>query len=383
MSHTMVETTNIKGQKIRNLQIAEEAADWAVAHDRDELNPAEKRDFADWLLESPRHVEELLVAVSLFTRLDAVDIEKKIPAFSEAVEIIPLPQERSPEAVAGSPPLQRVAGVFGFMRRDWLAGAGVGLAAAFAVAALLAILPFLPNATPGGVSFETRLGEQRSFPLDDGSILHLNTQSEIDVRFDENTRTIELKKGEAMFEVAHNPNRPFRVIAGDTIAEAVGTKFNVHLEPEFTSVSVLEGKVAVDRSEKTVFPTIDARTDQAAAPVQHLADGRVLITAGERADVVVEEKSIRVTDTDVEAVTSWKKRRLVFVSDSLADMAEEFNRYNRVRVVVNDSQLAAKKFSGVFAADDIGSLISFLEMTGEVRAHKTPSTIYLFPRQDR
>jgi len=88
--------------------------------------------------------------------------------------------------------------------------------------------------------------------LTDGSVIHVNTQSEVAIRFTENLRTVELFRGEALFEVVHNPNRPFRVVAGDTVTEAIGTTFNVYKTKTQTTIAVIEGKVAVDSRHCTV-----------------------------------------------------------------------------------------------------------------------------------
>src|SRR5262249_28353313 len=92
--------------------------------------------------------------------------------------------------------------------------------------------------------FNTPVGELREIQLADGSIVNLNAQSEVVVQFTRSERDIRLARGEAMFKVARDPARPFRVRTTNAIVEAVGTQFNVNARPDgTTTVAVLEGKV--------------------------------------------------------------------------------------------------------------------------------------------
>src|SRR5205823_10321982 len=96
--------------------------------------------------------------------------------------------------------------------------------------------------------FETRHGEQLSRRLPDNSVLHLNTDSAVTIRFGKTERLVTLMSGQADFEVAHDPERAFRVFAGAAEVVAIGTKFDVRLEHDATVVTVVEGRVAVGPS---------------------------------------------------------------------------------------------------------------------------------------
>src|SRR5690606_22885018 len=130
------------------------------------------------------------------------------------------------------------------------------LAAALAGAALVAWqqLPLMN----GAELYHTRLGEQRSFKLDDGSILYLNTQSRARVDYSGAARDVHLIEGEALFIVARDSARPFRVHAGEATIQAVGTQFNVYRRADATLVSVVDGRVRISAS--------DAAPSKAAAP---------------------------------------------------------------------------------------------------------------------
>ncbi|NOX95513.1 MAG: DUF4880 domain-containing protein [Alphaproteobacteria bacterium] len=371
--------------KVKNPQIAEEAADWAVTLDAGALSSDQKLKLADWLLESPRHVEELLIAATLYDAFDDIDAEK-----SRSVDalISSLPSEVVSIVRDGQQAAHNDA-IFlsddSSPRRPWLRWAGLGAAATLALAVIsVAVAPqfagqlidsikIADTSNDGSSGFATKLGEQRKMTLEDGSIIHVNTQSEVVIRYEEHQRVVELLRGEALFEVAHNPDRPFRVIAGDTIAEAIGTTFNVYRAGDQTTVAVIDGKVAV-MTEKD-FVSAAAPDAVAAVDIGRTDDGRILLAAGQKADITPQAKTVRIAAANVKAVTSWRVGQLIFEGDSLAEIATQFNRYNRTRILIADDELASTKFSGVFDADDPESLIEFLEFADDIRVDRHSSGV--------
>lgn len=93
-------------------------------------------------------------------------------------------------------------------------------------------------------AFQTQIGERRLIQLPDGSLMHLNTNSQARIEFSDHGRDVYLIRGEALFEVAHDPRRPFEVHMGDVAVRAVGTQFNIH-RARNTTVSVFEGHVQI------------------------------------------------------------------------------------------------------------------------------------------
>src|SRR5262249_50303587 len=134
--------------------------------------------------------------------------------------------------------------------------------------------------------FQTVVGEQSSFTLQDGSVLFLNTDSKVRVSWLPRERHIELVRGEARFKVAKDATRPFTVATTTAAVRAVGTVFNVRPEPLATQVAVLEGRVEVTVSpagERAAGVQIPVSAGSAAAPSHSLE--RVQLAAGERAAV--------------------------------------------------------------------------------------------------
>ena len=141
---------------------------------------------------------------------------------------------------------------------------------------------------------------------------------------------IELVQGEALFNVQHDTQRPFRVLAGGVAVQAVGTQFNVHRGAQATTVAVLEGIVQV------------SPVDAAAAGGANQTSTTDRISAGEQAQVLVTGQVLRHTSAELERVMAWRERRLVFRDEPLASVADEFNRYNNTRLVVEGAATRAR-----------------------------------------
>lgn len=97
-----------------------------------------------------------------------------------------------------------------------------------------------------GSAHTRSIGQQTLFTLDDGSVVHLNTQSILTVRMTESSCDLDLTRGEAMFEVAKDPTRPFRVKSGSVVVQVIGTRFNVYRRNDGVQVTVVEGEAKVE-----------------------------------------------------------------------------------------------------------------------------------------
>ncbi|QAY77610.1 FecR family protein [Sphingosinicella sp. BN140058] len=186
------------------------------------------------------------------------------------------------------------------------------------------------------LDYETAIGEQRVATLKDGSRIALNTDTEVHVDFEDNLRKVILDRGEAMFEVAPNPDRPFVVTAGDRTVRAVGTSFIVRRTESGVVVTLIQGKVAV----ASLRPTSDRRTD---APA--------MLTAGERLTATAEAPST-IDQPSIEAATAWRRGQAVFTDTPLAAAVSELNRYGGPRIAIGDPRLGSLRVSGVFATND-------------------------------
>ena len=350
-----------------NKQIADKAADWAVRFDDSRLSEADRAALITWLKESPVHVDEFLTSLALF--------EGAALAGSDmSIEVTGLLVEAQSNIVALDDTIPQVSepseGSVGGCARPWWQRWAVAATAAFVIVSVGALFILHDGSQP--IVVATDLGEQRSVTLEDGSIVYVNTQSQISALYTEDARTVELLYGEALFDVKPEPDRPFRVIAGETIAEALGTTFNVRFIDDEAEVSVVEGTVAFSRQDAE-FDAVErdeaAVIDTAAAvDLGRIEAGRVILKAGQSVDLAEAAPTPRVAIRNVKAVTAWTTRKLVFDEDDLAAIAEEFNRYNRRRLVVSPGLVGGERFSGTFAADDPESFVDFMKLTANIEA---------------
>jgi len=354
------------------LEIRKEAAEWLIEMD---FEPEEwdRRGFDTWLRSSPRHMEEFLYATALWRELhkktpgNISDVQRLVNESGNVLELPRSSQKRE------QPP-------HGIKYHNWFARlAACALLFAGASAGLWQLF------YDGTTVLTTAIGEQRVLQLADRSVVHLNTDTRIEVSFTDEGRDVRLIQGEALFTVERDVNRPFRVLTDGINVEALGTQFNVRRRASETIISVVEGRVAViGRSDMPPADGIDA-SSQADTSAEHqeynevtpsrmLAD--VTYEAGRPAPagalaVVAAGKQVRVSEDGgikeekIENATAWQQRQLVFSNTPLADIAGEVARYNVTpRLQIEGEALQARQINGVFAADDPESLIDFLESEG-------------------
>lgn len=227
-------------------------------------------------------------------------------------------------------------------RRRWRAGApwsGAMLAAGLALAMIvgggygLTVWKSQPRV------YATALGERRVIPLDDGSRVSLDSGTEIRIRFTKDARRLELVRGQARFDVAHDEQRPFSVKARNDTVVATGTAFNVDLLGPKVLVTLIEGKVVV-------LDTVSGRS--ARHRKINLVAGQQLILPP-RAEPTVE--MVRV-----DRASAWETGDLMFEDEPLASVAQRVSRYTDAPITV-DSSVADLKISGVFKAGDVGIFI--------------------------
>jgi transmembrane sensor len=214
------------------------------------------------------------------------------------------------------------------------------LAASVALAAIVGGY-FLVQARFGWQHYETRVGGFSRIVLEDGSVIDLNTDSDVRVRLQADRREVKLLRGEGRFQVAHDRQRPFVVSAADASVRAVGTAFSVRLhDASQVDVLVAEGTVAV-----------------ASSTVRHAPP----VTAGEAAVLQPNQMSVRHVEPDVvQSRLAWTSGRLQFRGETLADAVAEFNRYNRRQIRLADASLARLRVGGTFDATDPESFAAAL-----------------------
>jgi transmembrane sensor len=346
------------GNASRGGSVAEEAAEWLATLTDASCTNDERQRFVEWLKCSNLHVDEFLRVSALTKRLTRSelwpqqDIQELIEQAVSSRNVITALPGRDAE------PTPR-------FRMGWALAAC--LVPIFAVLTLL-IVRFDPLGLTGGV-YATSIGELRSITLEDGSVVELNTSSKVRARFTPQLREIQLLRGEAVFKVAKNPNRPFRVSAGSTQIIAVGTEFNVYARQAKTVVTVIEGRVRV---------TDHPPAGRASGSANAVAERDLELTVGEQAVIAPHLPISRIKLADSRQAVSWTERRLIFDDTPLGDAADEFARYNPKLIHIEDPKLRNIKVSGVFNATDPASLVEFVEAYGSVHIQTEPDgwTLY-------
>lgn len=335
------------------LSVAEQAAHWVRVLNTDD--PQQSAAFVEWIKASPLHVRELLLASWLDDELGAIDPERRIDVrelIDRASSNVSPIGARIPMSASMSTPTP--APDVRPRRSAWLGR----IAASVALFSILAIGVWYARTTADN-SYATILGEQRVFELADGSVVFLNTQSRVQVRYSAEARDIYLRDGQALFQVKHDAARPFRVHAGSAVIQAIGTQFDVRLYSDRAMVAVVEGTVQVSSGEG------DGGAQVSGSAPEH-APARIV--AGEGATVETGGTIEVAAKVDAEAITAWRQQRLVFRDAPLSDIADEFNRYNLApRLRVEGPEVAAQRYNGSFNAHRPESLLKYLAQDESLR----------------
>ena len=236
----------------------------------------------------------------------------------------------------------------------------------FALIVVASVSLFLADLAPS--DYVSGVGERRVIHLDDGSTVTMNTQSRMRVWLTPHARDIDLLNGEALFAVAHEADRPFRVHVGPTVVEAVGTEFSVYRGQHGTKVSVVEGRVKIfayqGPAPLILNPNAVAWTDVGASdferppppvPVSAREEAQVSTGGGGSAEFDVERKA--VTQEQIEHRLAWVNGQLIFEDATLAETIEEFNRYNRRKLEISDPTLAQIHLGGAFSSTNVDEFI--------------------------
>jgi transmembrane sensor len=240
----------------------------------------------------------------------------------------------------------------------------------------------------------------------------LNARSKLRVEFSKNERRVELLDGQALFQVAKDKNRPFIVASGEATVRAVGTQFDVYRKDSGTTVTVLEGRVAVystayaasnsgsaeppssaaqpatrsppasmkPQAQMPATPHPEAASSNPPGLVDPSGSGAIFLSAGEQVTVTPAQILPAPARVDIAATTAWMQRRLIFDGSKLSDVVQEFNRYNKRQLVIEDAQLSDFHVSGVYSSTDPSSLIRFLREQRGMKITENENEVQIAPR---
>jgi transmembrane sensor len=238
---------------------------------------------------------------------------------------------------------------------------------------------FMANGHANNV-YTTRIGESRSFDLDDGSQLWLNTNSQVKVDYTSQSRRIVIDSGEAYFKVAKNPDRPFEVYAGSRMVRAVGTAFSVYRKKDAVEVTVTEGRVDLEAVKTTTSPKTVEVTDEGTDTfgssgsstginVTNEADdqrellgmlvaGQSIVLSGSSESM---DKAITHDKKELARQLSWRDGLLVFEGETLEEVLQEVSRYTPIKIEIADKEIEGMRIGGQFQIGKMDALFDVLE----------------------
>ncbi|HEY4212046.1 MAG TPA: FecR domain-containing protein [Steroidobacteraceae bacterium] len=312
----------------RASQIQHQAARWVTWIDSDRRPAGQRNEFVSWLAADPRHRAAFVSIRRAWIRMDKVVRLRHFELMR--ANPVPVPRRRQPLRLA----LLAVAVVMvlGSWLR-WQQGRFV---------------------EPRWSAFKTGRGALQSLTLSEGTAVTLNTDTEVQVRMSRDARTVQLIKGEALFNVAHDSPQPFVVAVGNLVIRDVGTVFSVRLRDDHdVEVLVEDGKVAVG----TVTPDAGGKTH--VVPATELEAGFVFETGRTR---------YRLSGPQIQRRLAWTSGRLEFAGEPLSGAIAEFNRYNRLQLRVDDPHIAELRLGGRFQTTNIDGFVDALRAAYSLEA---------------
>ena len=295
--------------------VIEEAAEWITQLQSGQISGEERESLRCWLDENPQHSE-------VFHRMAGI------------LETTSLLQEDT--QASSSDELAAAPGIW--LRLPHAIGASLTIA-------VLVITAFLYSQLQ--VDYQTEIGEQRRIVLEDGSVIHLNAMTSVNVDYTTGRRDVDLVDGEALFTVTADAARPFVVQTKGIDVTVTGTSFNVNAYERRASIAVLEGEVSVT-AERTASP---ART--AGSESSHLRGGQQIS--------YVDGRLSRPAEVDIERIAAWRDGWIYLEKRPLAELVNELNRQFVGEITIADAELAETPVNVVLHLDGRSDTLRRLE----------------------
>jgi transmembrane sensor len=369
-------------------QVEIEAGEWLARLDRDEPSPADLAGFDRWKEADPRNAGAYARLAATWQALDRIRAIR--PGADEPIDndylnaasshFAPQPIQYSVADSAPDAVLEPVRHAIENVARDSLAHhlqplpqkssarrPWLFLSVAASLTVAVACL-WIAHAVSGPKTFSTGIGGFQRIVLEDQSAIELNTDTEVRVSLSPRVRRVELVRGEASFEVAHDASRPFIVSAGNTAVRAVGTKFDVRRLDNTVEVTVDEGKVVVGDPS-----VLESKADLRTMSIPQLTAGQSALATGNGVQLK------QLPKRDMERKLAWQNQMLVFDGDTLAEVVAQFNRYNGRQLVIADPSLATLHISGYFRPTNLDAFISVLQSDFDIRMSMDGNRLVLVP----
>ena len=329
-------------------RVEREAAAWVARRDRGPLTDEERRALADWRGTSAHHQAALDRLEALWEGMDGLHQLALAPA---ALQTHGLGRKWTGRAVLGG-----------------------AIAASLALMMVVAAGRSTTPAAPDVQVFGTTLGEQKSLRLGDGSTIQLNTNSRVEVEYARAWRKVRLLKGEAYFDVMHNPDRPFTVYAGDSLLRDIGTRFNVRLRNERMELTVTHGAVEVSTLSDQKSGQHESR-DGSGGDRSFVFKPLGIVTApATGAQVaVVNGRDLKVdarTENAINRQLAWREGMMAFSDEPLVSVIAEVSRYTDVNIEIADPKLNDLRVGAYLKVGEVDPLLDALHASFGVRVHR-------------
>ena len=315
--------------------IKQEAAAWIVKIDQGQLSSQQVSDLQQWLAQSSFHRDYL------------EKLAHNWDAMATLQQLAPLFPISEPSAAPAT-----------FMQRlqQWLTPPVWGSALASLALLVMVVGSQQPN------HYETQVGQQAQYQLPDGSSLSLNTNSQVRIDYSADRRAVHLLRGEAHFDVAKNPERPFMVYAGQGMVWAVGTAFNVRYvadpQASFVDVTVTQGTVkvfaqldqgpAISPPPQHSTPAANQALEQFVQAGKSVQYSQVINPANSPAPAALEQK------------LAWQQGALIFQGETLQQAVKEIGRYTHLQLIIVDPAIRQMRVGGHYKTNDIDGLLASL-----------------------
>lgn len=339
--------------------VEDQAAAWCDLLHGSQISPTLREAFESWREQHPSHAEA-------YARVERG--WAKVAAVAQHPEFLAMENEILARVAIRAGHGQRRSG-----RHRWMAvAAGLLIICAgglFATGGSKDELRWLAERTVHALSgetlYRTTVGERLAVSLSDGSTLTLNTRSRAAVRYRDGVRSIKLIEGQALFDVAHDPQRPFVVTAGNRRVTALGTVFEVRLSERQVEVTLVQGHVSVETEAVAQTPQLTTELAPGEQFVAALSVPQPRTAAAPQSHTAASPQSQAVSfpvvrPANIERAISWRNGQVLFDGDALRDVIVELNRYSERQFVLADDRLGDLKISGAFNTGNAGAFIDML-----------------------
>lgn len=366
LSESRVKDTVVPFEEPQNAQ--SQAAVWLAKLDGDSPSKEDLQAFRQWVNEDDSHIAAFEKATAVW---DEYNILTRLPMVLQQR----LQQRRGRQHQQRFRPKRQ-----SLMIQSRYLGVAITVVLAIFMGLYLYLFP------PLEASYSTAIGEQKTISLPDSSVVQLNTNSRITFDYSGAIRAIYLHQGEAHFDVASNPQRPFEVYVGTGRVRAVGTAFTVMVGINEIDVVVTEGTVEVApeinpplteaTSTRLEYPELGRQ------PLSPQTDDEESRRVGAGNAVVFTQDKIklvqRIETDELQRRLAWQRGLLIFSGEPLEEVIAQVSRYTDTKILIKSTKAKKLRIGGQFQVGDTKAILNALERGFGIKAdYITNSLVYL------